>query len=159
MIWLPQTERDALIYVTSDLQAAQSAFAVPRAGRKVPDNASSFVVDGESLVIVSIQGCLRAAGANVGFALNQSHGSGPTVTKLFQMSAAAAGTFPFEHHMYRPLTGATLVAGSVVLAARLTLTLEGAPAAGSWLQVALALNHDTARKGFRTAVGGNYAGA
>lgn len=157
MIWLSQSERDALIYVTSDLQADKDPFAIPRNAVKQPDNGSSFVIGGESLVIVSIQGCLIGAGA-VGFTLNQVFDG--TTTPVWKESIQAAGQLSFDHQMYRPLSGPVMVypAFTVKNAAKMTLVRTGAPGVGSWLQVCLALNMDETRKGKRTALGTNYDG-
>ena len=154
-MWLSQAERDAVIYVCSDLQAANANFAVPRNARKVPDNASSFVVDGESLVIVSIQGCI-VGGAAAGFTLSQVYNS--VTTKIWQESTQGAGALYFEHHMWRPLTASILSGGTVINAAKLSLGLIGTPTNTSWLQIGIAINDNVRRRGKRTAVAAAYDG-
>jgi hypothetical protein len=155
MIWLSQSERDALIYITSDLQAANTTFAVPRTARKVPDNALAATVDGESLVIVSIQGCIVGAAA-AGFTLTNSFNGADTI--IWKESTQGAGVVVFEHQMYRPLSGPIYSGGAAVSGATLKLALLGTPGTSSWLQIALALNHDKSRRGKRTALGGAYDG-
>jgi hypothetical protein len=140
------------VFVTSDLQAARANFATPAKANLVYDNGTTLpMVRGGAFILAGVHYHVVCAAAGVGFSLN--HVFNGTTTVLFNCVSQAEGVLSRSTQLWRPLAGPIVATGptAAVQGGRLTLTLNGAPGVGSFLEVEL-WHHFDARYNARYTV-------